>query len=232
VAVVTGGSRGLGKAIARELVSRGVYTIIDGRDAAVLDAAVRDLRAHGSVLGIAGDVADKEHAHALVAAAREAGRLDLLVNNASTLGAVPLPRIEELSEATFDLTFHVNVFAPVHLMQHALRLMRRADGPATIVNITSDAAVEAYPGWGGYGASKAALEHMSRVLATELEDAPVRVLVADPGDLDTQMHRDAIPDADPADLRDPAEPARALLHAIATMKAPFERVRLAGLVPA
>lgn len=232
VAVVTGGSRGLGKAIARELVSRGVYTIIDGRDAAVLDAAVRELRAHGTVSAIAGDVADKEHAHALIAAARERGRLDLLVNNASTLGAVPLPRIEELSEATFDLAFHVNVFAPVHLMQHALRLMRRGDGLATIVNITSDAAVEAYPGWGGYGASKAALEHMSRVLATELEDTRVRVLVADPGDMDTQMHRDAIPDADPADLRDPAESARALLHAIATMKAPFERVRLAGLVPA
>lgn len=232
VAVVTGGSRGLGKEIARELISRGVYTIIDGRDAAVLEPAVRDLKAHGTVLGIAGDVADKEHAHALIAAARERGRLDLLINNASTLGAVPLPRIEELSEPVFDEIFHVNVFAPVHLMQHALRLMRRGSGTATIVNITSDAGVEAYAGWGGYGASKAALEHFARVLSTELEDTQVRVLVADPGDMNTQMHRDAIPDADPAQLRDPADSARALLRAIAQMNEPFERVRLAETVNA
>lgn len=232
VAVVTGGSRGLGKEIARELLSRGVYTIIDGRDAAVLDAAIAELQAYGPVLGIAGDVADKEHAHALIGAARECGRLDLLVNNASTLGAVPLPRIEEIGESAFDDLFRVNVFAPIHLMQHALRLMRRGPDPSTIVNITSDAGVEAYPGWGGYGASKAALEHISRVLAAELEGTPVRVLVADPGDMDTQMHRDAIPDADPADLRDPADSARDLLRAIAGMKEPFERVRLSGLVKA
>lgn len=232
VAVVTGGSRGLGKEIAREFVSRGVYTIIDGRDAAVLNAAVAELRSYGPVLGIAGDVADKEHAHALIAAARERGRLDLLVNNASTLGAVPLPRIEEIGEPAFDDLFHVNVFAPIHLIQHALRLMRRGQDPATIVNITSDAGVEAYPGWGGYGASKAALEHISRVLAAELAGTPVRVLVADPGDMDTQMHRDAIPDADPADLRDPADSARALLRAIAAMSEPFERVRLPDLVNA
>lgn len=232
VAVVTGGSRGLGKEIARELISRGVYTIIDGRDAAALNAAVAELQTGGAVLGIAGDVADKEHAHALIAAARERGRLDLLVNNASTLGAVPLPRIDELSESTFDEIFSVNVFAPIHLMQHALQLMRRGHDPATIVNITSDAGVEPYAGWGGYGASKAALEHVSRVLAAELQDTPVRALVADPGDMNTQMHRDAIPDADPSDLRDPADSARALLVAVARMKAPFERVRLAGLVNA
>lgn len=232
VAVVTGGSRGLGKEIARELVSRGVYTIIDGRDAAALDEAVRELQATGPVVGIPGDVADKDHAHALIAAARERGRLDLLVNNASTLGAVPLPRIEDIDESAFDALFAVNVFAPIHLTQHALRLMRLHQGPSTIVNITSDAAVEAYPGWGGYGASKAALEHVTRVLAAELEGSPVRVLVADPGDMNTQMHRDAIPDADPAELRDPADSARALLQAIAEMQSPFERVRLAELVRA
>ena len=232
VAIVTGASRGLGKAVAKELLSRGVHAIIDARSADALDAAVQELRAYGEVTAIAGDVADAEHAHALIAAARRMGRLDLLVNNASTLGAVPLPRIDGLTRDAFDELFAVNVFAPIHLIQHALPLLRQGGAPATIVNVTSDAAVEAYPTWGGYGASKAALEHISRVLAEELGDSPVRVLVADPGDMDTQMHRDAVPDADPADLRDPADSARALLAAIAAMKKPFERVRLAELVTA
>jgi NAD(P)-dependent dehydrogenase (short-subunit alcohol dehydrogenase family) len=230
VAIVTGGSRGLGFALARELLERGLQVIIDGRDPAALEAARAELAAYGEVTAIAGDVGDKEHAHALVAAAKSIGRLDLLVNNASTLGEVPLPRIEQLSRETFDALFVVNVFAPIHLTQHALRLMRRSGDVATIVNITSDAGVEAYPTWGGYGATKAALEHISRVLAAELADSNVRVLVADPGDMDTQMHRDAIPDADPRELRDPVDSARALVHAIADMKEPYERVRLADAV--
>lgn len=232
VAVVTGGSRGLGKEIARELLSRGVFTIIDGRDVAALEGAVDELRAYGEVTGIAGNVADKEHVHALIGAARERGRLDLLVNNASTLGAVPLPRIEDLTRETFRELFDVNVFAPIHLMQHALRLMRRSGNMGTIVNVTSDAGVEAYAAWGGYGATKAALEHVSRVLAAELDSETIRVLVADPGDMNTQMHRDAVPDADPAELRSPADSARALLHAVARMNAPFERIRLAETVNA
>lgn len=232
VAIVTGGSRGLGKALARELLSRGLRVIIDGRDASVLESTAEELRRFGDVTAIAGDVAEKEHVHALVAAARAFGRLDLLVNNASTLGAVPLPRIDELTQAAFERLFLVNVFAPVHLVQHALPLMLHAGGVTTIVNVTSDAAVEAYEGWGGYGASKAALEHVSRVLAQEIDGTTVRVLVADPGDMNTQMHRDAIPDADPADLRDPADSARALLIAIASMKERYERVRLANLVVA
>lgn len=230
VAIVTGGSRGLGKAIARELLTHGVRTIIDGRDAAVLENTAAQLRRWGEVIAVAGDVTDKEHAHALIAAARNLGRLDLLVNNASTLGAVPLPRVDELTQQAFRELFDTNVFAPIHLMQHALPLMRRSGGIATVVNVTSDAALEAYPTWGGYGSSKAALEHVSRVAAEELHDSGVRILVADPGDMDTQMHRDAIPDADPAELRDPAESARALLQAIASMKAPYERVRLAEMV--
>jgi NAD(P)-dependent dehydrogenase (short-subunit alcohol dehydrogenase family) len=232
VAIVTGGSRGLGKALARELLGCGLHVIVDGRDAKALEAARLELSAYGDVVAIAGDVVDKEHAHALVAAAKRFGRLDLLVNNASTLGEVPLPRIDQLSSETFDLLFEVNVFAPIHLMQHALRLMLRSGDPATIVNVTSDAGVEAYPTWGGYGATKAALEHISRVLAAELEPSVVRVLVADPGDMNTQMHRDAIPDADPSELRDPAESARALLAAIAGMQSPFERVRLSEMAVA
>ncbi|HET6895999.1 MAG TPA: SDR family oxidoreductase [Candidatus Baltobacteraceae bacterium] len=230
VAIVTGGSRGLGKATARELLKHGIHTIIDGRDASILEKTAAELRGCGEVIAVAGDVTDKEHAHALIAAARNLGRLDLLVNNASTLGAVPLPRIDELTQQAFRELFDTNVFAPIHLMQHALPLMRRSGGTATIVNVTSDAALEAYPTWGGYGSSKAALEHASRVAAEELHDSGVRILVADPGDMDTQMHRDAIPDADPAELRDPAESARALLQAIASMKAPYERVRLAEMV--
>ncbi len=232
VAIVTGGSRGLGKALARELLGRGMQVIIDGRDHRVLDEAKEELRQAGNVIAIAGDVGDKQHVHALTEAAQGLGRLDLLVNNASTLGEVPLPRVDQLSDETFREVFHVNVFAPIHLMQHAAKVMRRSGSPGVIVNITSDAGVEAYPTWGGYGASKAALEHFSRVFAAELEDASVRVLVADPGDMDTQMHRDAIPDADASELRDPADSARALVQAVESMKHPYERVRLADLIPA
>ena len=232
VAIVTGGSRGLGKETARELLRHGVSVIIDGRDPVVLERTRAELAQLGDVVAIAGDVSGKEHAHALIAAARQLGRLDLLINNASTLGEVPMPRIEQLGEQTFREVFAVNVFAPVHLAQHALRVMRRTGGIGTIVNITSDAAAEAYAGWGGYGSSKAALEMVSRVLAAELEAEPVRILVADPGDMNTRMHRDAIPDADPATLRDPADSARTLLKAIAEMKTPYERVRLAELVRA
>jgi NAD(P)-dependent dehydrogenase (short-subunit alcohol dehydrogenase family) len=232
VAIVTGGSRGLGKALARELLDLGLHVIIDGRDSAALDRARSELAAFGNVTAIAGDVSERSHAHALIAAANDLGRLDLLVNNASTLGEVPLPRVDQLSYETFHGLFDVNVYAPIHLAQHALRLMLRGTGYTTIVNITSDAGVEAYPTWGGYGSTKAALEQVSRVLAAELDGTHVRVLVADPGDMDTQMHRDAIPDADPRELRDPADSARALVRAIAEMQAPYERVRLAELVVA
>jgi NAD(P)-dependent dehydrogenase (short-subunit alcohol dehydrogenase family) len=229
VAIATGGSRGLGKALARELLAKGLTVIIDGRDPFELERSRRELAGIGDVIAIQGDVADPEHVHALVAAARRAGRLDLLVNNASTLGKTPLPAIAELERETFRSLFDVNVFAPIHLIQHALPLMQRCR-LGTIVNVTSDAGVEAYATWGGYGATKAALEHVSRVLAAELEGGSTRVLVFDPGDMDTAMHRDAIPDADPAELRDPADSARALLRAIAEMRDPFERIRASDLL--
>jgi NAD(P)-dependent dehydrogenase (short-subunit alcohol dehydrogenase family) len=228
VAIVTGGSRGLGRALARELLRKGLTVIVDGRDAAELERARRELAEIGDVVAIAGDVADPDHAHALIAAARRAGRLDLLVNNASTLGTTPLPAVAKLDRPTFDALFAVNVFAPIHLTQHALKLMACLE-VGTVVNVTSDAGVEAYPAWGGYGATKAALEHVSRVLAAELDGSGVRVLVFDPGDMDTAMHRDAIPDADPSELRDPAESARSMMHAIAAMRDRFERVCAADL---
>jgi NAD(P)-dependent dehydrogenase (short-subunit alcohol dehydrogenase family) len=177
-----------------------------------------------SLIAIPGDVADPQHVHTLVNAAERIGRLDLLVSNASTLGQTPLPRIDRLDRETFRALFDVNVFAPIHLIQHSLKLMRRSE-LSTIVNITSDAGVEAYPTWGGYGSTKAALEHVSRVLAAELEGSSTRVLVFDPGDMNTTMHRDAVPDADPDELRDPADSARALVRAIAEMRDRFERVR-------
>lgn len=231
VAIVTGSSRGLGRAIARELAQARVRLVIDGRDPLALEAVREELAGRTDVVAIAGDVADPAHVHALVSAARKFGRLDLLVNNASTLGAVPLPRIDELDAEAFDRLFAVNVFAPIHLIQHALPLMARS-AVATVVNVSSDAAVEAYAGWGGYGASKAALDHVSRVLAVELEGSAVRVLAVDPGDMNTEMHRAAIPDADVAALADPADSARALLAAVAAMREPFERVRLAATVAA
>ena len=224
VAVVTGGSRGLGKALTRELLGKGLTVIVDARTSDVLERARHELSEMGELVTIPGDVSDQNHVHALMSAAEEAGRLDLLVNNASTLGKVPLPLITELGRDTFRTLFDVNAFAPIHLMQHALKLMARSN-LSTIANITSDAGVEAYPTWGGYGATKAALEHVSRVLAAELEGSSTRVLVFDPGDMNTTMHRDAVPDADPAELRDPADSARALLRAIAAMKNGFERVR-------
>lgn len=224
VAIVTGGSRGLGKALVCELLDKGLTVIIDGRDPVAVEDTRRTVRGPGNIIAIPGDVTDPAHVHALVAAASDAGRLDLLVNNASTLGQTPLPKIDQLDHRTFRSLFDVNVFAPIHLIQHALPLMVQSE-VGTIVNVTSDAGVEAYPGWGGYGSTKSALEHVSRVLAAELEGSSMRVLVFDPGDMNTAMHRDAIPDADPSQLRDPADSARAMMRAIAEMKIGFERVR-------
>lgn len=232
VAIVTGGSRGLGKEIARELLEHGLRVIIDGRDIAALESARVDLLRSGDVLAIAGDVSERQHVHELIDAAGRLGRLDLVVNNASTLGEVPLPLVEQLSPDVLSTVFDVNVFAPIHLAQHAIPAMRRSRDGGTIVNITSDAGVEAYPSWGAYGASKAALEHFSRVLALELDGSGIRILVADPGDMNTKMHRDALPDADVSELRDPVDSARSLLQAIAAMEEPYERVRLATLVTA
>jgi NAD(P)-dependent dehydrogenase (short-subunit alcohol dehydrogenase family) len=226
VAIVTGGSKGLGKALTRRLLQQGFSVITDGRDPERLEETRRELAPLGHLVTISGDVADPEHAHSLIAAAEHIGRLNLLVNNASTLGETPLPRIDRLSQSVFEDLFRTNVFAPIHLMQHALRLMKRSGEPAAIVNISSDAARQAYLGWGGYGATKAALEHVSLVLAAEIEGSGVRVLVVDPTDMDTDMHLAAVPDADRSSLANPNDVAGALLDAIADMRAPFERVTL------
>jgi NAD(P)-dependent dehydrogenase (short-subunit alcohol dehydrogenase family) len=226
VAIVTGASKGLGRAIADELARAGISLVVDARGAVALEQTARELSALVPVVAIAGDVADGAHIHQLVEAAEKRfGRIDLVVNNASTIGRSPLPALDQLSPATLQRIYDTNVFAPLHLIQHALPVMHRNAG-STIVNISSDAAVEGYPGWGGYGSAKAALEQMSRILAAELEGTSVSVIVADPGDMDTDLHRLAVPDADPSELADPRTVAPALLRAIASPRAAFTRVAL------
>ena len=226
VAIVTGASKGLGLAVARELARAGISLVIDARGEEALAVAERELSMLVPVVAIAGDVGDAAHVHALVEAAeRRFGRIDLVVNNASSLGRSPLPPLEQLSPAAFDRVFTTNVYAPLHLIQHALPVMKR-NGGGTLVNVSSDAGVEAYPGWGGYGASKAALEHLSRILAAELDGSDVSVIVADPGDMDTELHRLAVPDADSSQLADPRDVAPALLRAIASPRGAFARIAL------
>jgi NAD(P)-dependent dehydrogenase (short-subunit alcohol dehydrogenase family) len=198
VAVITGASQGLGAALARELADAGWALVLDARRANRLSDATERLRARTQVVAIPGDVADPDHIGALADAARRLGRVELVVNNASTLGASPLPPLDAIEPSTLERTFAVNVVAPIALV----RALASDLGPrATIVNVTSDAAVEAYDGWGGYGASKAALEHASRVLAVEHPEW--RVLIVDPGDMRTEMHQDAFPGEDISDRPEP-----------------------------
>jgi NAD(P)-dependent dehydrogenase (short-subunit alcohol dehydrogenase family) len=202
VAIVTGASQGLGRVVAEALARRGWSLVIDARRADRLAAAARELESFARVVALPGDVTDPDHRAALVRAAEGLGPLKLLVNNASTLGASPLPRLDQLSSDVLRRTYEVNVVAPLALTQLSLPLLEQTPG-ATVVNITSDAAVEAYEGWGGYGSSKAALEHLSRVLA--VERPRLRVLVVDPGDLRTEMHQAAFPGEDISDRPLPEE---------------------------
>ena len=228
VALITGASKGLGRAVAMELAGRGLRVALTARGNDELERVSAELAQRTDVLALPGDVADLSHVHALVVAVEERfGRLDLLVNNASTLGRSPMPALQNVSPATFDRLFMTNVFAPLHLIQHSLPLLRDSGG--TIVNVSSDAGVNAYPGWGGYGASKAALEHVSRTLAAELEGSGVTVIVADPGDMNTEMHRDAEPGVDLSGLPLPENVAPALLAAIAAPRAAFARFTLQAL---
>ncbi|MBM9505709.1 SDR family NAD(P)-dependent oxidoreductase [Actinacidiphila acididurans] len=200
VAIVTGASRGLGRALAAGLAGRGWDLVLDGRDARALAAAVARIEADtgdaagpGRVprtRGIPGDVTDAGHRAELVAAAMALGGVDLLVNNASALGAEPLVPLAQLPPAGLRLALETNVTAPLALVQEALPALRSAHG--AVLNVSSDAAVAAYPTWGGYGAGKAALELLSAVLAEE--EPSVRVWWVDPGDLRTELYAAAVPD--------------------------------------
>jgi NAD(P)-dependent dehydrogenase (short-subunit alcohol dehydrogenase family) len=226
--LITGASRGLGRALAVGLARAGFALIIDARDAAALDAVARDLRAGGAaVTAIAGDVTDPAHRAALAQAAEAAGRLDVLVNNAGTLGISPLPALADYPPDELRAAFEVNVIAPVALTQLLLPLLRASGG--AVLNITSDAAVEAYAGWGGYGAAKAALEQASNVLAAE--ETGLRVWWADPGDLRTDMHQRAFPGEDISDRPRPESVVPAFARLI-TQRLPSGRYRAAHLMPA
>jgi NAD(P)-dependent dehydrogenase (short-subunit alcohol dehydrogenase family) len=224
--MVTGASRGLGRALAAGLAGEGYDLIIDARNAAALEAAAGQLRAAGGhVTAVAGDVTDPAHRAALVAACP--GRLDLLVNNAGTLGASPLPALADYPAGELRAAFEANVIAPIALTQLVLPMLRARGG--AVLNITSDAAVEAYAGWGGYGAAKAALEQASNVLAAE--ELAIRVWWADPGDLRTDMHQLAFPGEDISDRPLPEEIVPAFLRLI-TERLPSGRYRAAHLLPA
>jgi NAD(P)-dependent dehydrogenase (short-subunit alcohol dehydrogenase family) len=226
VAVVTGASQGLGLALAEALAARGWALVVDARRAARLDTAVARLSSLTEVVGLTGDVNDPEHRRAVARAAAELGRVDLVVNNASTLGASPLPTLAAITPDVLRRTFDTNVVAPIAVLQALDEVL--ADD-ATIVNITSDAAVEAYEGWGGYGASKAALEHASRVLAVERPGR--RVLIVDPGDMRTEMHQDAFPGEDISDRPEPAASVPGLL-ALIESDVPSGRYEARAFTPA
>ncbi|MBM7787397.1 SDR family NAD(P)-dependent oxidoreductase [Tenggerimyces flavus] len=205
VAIVTGASRGLGLALAHGLAERGWSLVVDARNAGPLTDAARELKGCTNVIPLTGSVADPQHRADLLEAARSLGGLDLLVNNAGTLGPSPLPALGALNVSAYRDILEVGTVAPLALTQQALPILRENGG--AVLNITSDAAVEAYEGWGGYGSAKAALEQWSHVLAEE--EKAVRVWWVDPGDLRTQMHQDAFPGEDISDrpLPDTVVPA-------------------------
>ncbi|WP_322760525.1 SDR family NAD(P)-dependent oxidoreductase [Frankia sp. Cr2] len=225
VALVTGASRGLGRATARALATRGWSLVIDARGADALQAVARELtaavtrpnvtrpdvtRPDVTVTTIPGDVADPRHRTALAAAVHQHGRLDLLVNNASVLGPSPQPELADYPSDELARVYEVNVFAPLALAQLMLPLL--ADGAGTIVNVSSDAAVEAYPGWGGYGSAKAALDQLTAVLAVERPS--LRAYSFDPGDMRTQLQQEAFPGEDISDRPAPETVLPALLRLV------------------
>ncbi|HEY0401294.1 MAG TPA: SDR family oxidoreductase [Blastococcus sp.] len=224
-ALVTGASRGLGRALSAALADRGWQLVLDGRDAERLATAVAALPHPELVTAVPGDVADPQHRAALAEAVGR--RLDLLVNNASNLGPSPLPQLADLPPEEFLRVLTVNTVAPLALVQAVLPALRLAHG--TVVDISSDAAVQAYAGWGGYGASKAALDQVTAVLAVEHPE--LRVFAVDPGDMATDMHQSAFPGEDISDRPAP-ETVVPALFALLDGDRPSGRYRAADLVPA
>jgi NAD(P)-dependent dehydrogenase (short-subunit alcohol dehydrogenase family) len=209
VAVITGASRGLGRALATELATRGWSLVLDARHDGALAAAAATLPG-GPHRAIPGDVADPDHRRALVTAADQLGGADLLVNNASSLGASPLPAFADLDPMTYALVLEVNLVAPMALVRDLLPALRERGG--RVVAVTSDASVEPYETWGAYGSSKAALDHANRILAAE--EPSLRVYAVDPGDMRTQMHQDAFPGEDISDRPEPETAVPALLRLV------------------
>jgi NAD(P)-dependent dehydrogenase (short-subunit alcohol dehydrogenase family) len=226
VAVITGASRGLGYALAGTLASAGYSLVIDARDEGALRRAAATLT-DGPVIALPGDITDPGHRADLLAAATELGGPSLLVNNAGTLGASPLPALADYPAGALRDAFEVNVIAPIALTQLLLPDLRRGGG--AVLCVTSDAAVEAYAGWGGYGAAKAALDQACRVLAAE--ESAIRVWCVDPGDLRTAMHQLAFPGEDISDRPLPETVMPAFLRLISE-RMPSGRYQAAELMPA
>ena len=220
-AIITGGSKGLGRALAADMVRAGWDVVIDGRH----DDEVRRAAAEIGAVAVGGDVTSPGHRHDLIDAARRTGRLDVLVNNASTLGPTPLPALRAYDLSALRDVLETNVVAPLALLQLALPLLAEHEG--AVVNVTSDAAVEAYEGWGGYGLSKAALEQLSNVLV--VEETGTRVWWFDPGDMRTDMHQRAFPGQDISDRPEPGTVAP-LLRRLIEQRPPSGRVRASDLV--
>jgi NAD(P)-dependent dehydrogenase (short-subunit alcohol dehydrogenase family) len=207
LAIITGSSRGLGLALARALAERGWALVLDARGGADLERAARELGSITEVIALPGDVADNWHRGALIDAAAE--KVDLLVNNASLLGPSPQPPLGRYPLDTLERVYQVNVLAPLALTQ--LVLPRMADRGA-IVNVSSDAGVEPYAGWGGYGSSKAALDQLTAILAEE--HPALRIYSVDPGDMRTRMHQEAFPGEDISDRPPPEASVPGLLRLI------------------
>jgi NAD(P)-dependent dehydrogenase (short-subunit alcohol dehydrogenase family) len=225
IALITGASRGLGRAAAHALARRGWSLIVDARRADDLADAMRGL---ADVVAVPGDVTDPGHRAALAAAVGSAGGLDVLVNNASRLGPSPQPLLRDYPLDELGRVYESNVVAPLALIQLLTAPLAAAAG--TIVNVSSDAAVEAYPGWGGYGSSKAALDQLTAVLAAE--EPSLRCYAFDPGDMRTDMHQQAFPGEDISDRPEPETVIPALLRLI-DERPPSGRYRASDLaVPA
>ncbi len=209
-AVITGASRGLGLAVSLALARRGATLVVDARGRRALDDVAHELLDAGAaaVESLPGSVTDPAHRAAIAEAVGRAGRLDLLVNNASTLGPSPQPALRDYPLEEWSRVYDVNVAAPLALTQLLLPVLRRSGG--AVVNITSDAAIEPYDGWGGYGSSKAALDQWTAILAAEEPD--VHVYSFDPGDMRTQMHQEAFPDEDISDRPEPEVVVPAILR--------------------
>jgi len=213
--LITGGSRGLGRALAMMLAAEGARVVLISRGKAELEQTVDEIRrAGGEAYGIAADIADKNAIYAIAGeAAALVGPIDLVIQNASDLGPVPLRLLLDTDCEDFERTIAVNLLGPFRLAKVIVGSMVLR-GAGLMIGITSDAAVEAYSGWGAYSVTKAALDHMIRIFAAELGDTGVRFLSIDPGEMDTRMHADAMPEADPSTLTKPETAAARIFEII------------------
>jgi NAD(P)-dependent dehydrogenase (short-subunit alcohol dehydrogenase family) len=228
--LITGASRGLGRALALAAAREGASLALCARGSEDLEAVATACGQHGGdVLAVTADVAEPRDVERLASTAlARFGVIDILVNNASELGPVPLPHLTDAPPSALEPVLRANVLGPLRLTQAVLggMLLR---GRGLVVNISSDAAVNGYPGWGLYSASKAALDALTRSWAAELEGTGVRVISVDPGDMDTAMHRAAIPDADPSELARPGDVAERLIGLLAGVVPEADRVEAASL---